>query len=136
MADVFARNELCFPQIQSAFDVIPNTAGAATVGNSDCCLISSLTTEAQQAEIARPDKTGSLDKVPGQGGRRLGKFTASLSMAGNGSPGVRPDCKNFLQGVFGADATIVASTSATWALADALYYLAIWHFMSAPANAT
>jgi hypothetical protein len=136
MSDVFARNQRCYPQIQSAFDAIPNTGGTATVGNSDCCLITSLTTEASVAEIARPDLTGSLDQIVAQAGRRIASFTASMSAAGNGAAGTAPDCKNFLQGAFGAAGVVVSSTSVTWSLADVLYYLAIWNFMTAPANAT
>ncbi len=136
MADVFARYQKCYPQIQSAFDSIPNSSGTATVGNSDCCLITSLTTEANQAEIKRPDKTGSLDSLPAQAGRRIASVSASMSAAGNGAAGTAPDCKNFLQGVFGAAGVVVASTSVTWSLADVLYYLAIWHFTTGVANAT
>ncbi len=136
MADVFDRQQRCYPQIQSAFDAIPNTGGTATVGNSDCCLITSLTTEAAQAEIARPDKTGDLDDVVGQGGRRIGRVSTSMSMAGNGTAGTPPDCKNFLQGIFGAAGAVVSSTSVTYSLADALFYLAVWNFMKAPTNAT
>jgi hypothetical protein len=136
MADVFDRNQRCYPQVQSAFDAIPNTGGAATVGNSDCCLITALTMDAKQAEIARPDKTGSLDQIVAQAGRRIASFSASMSAAGNGAAGTAPDCKNFLQGIFGAAGVVVASTSVTWSLADTLYYLAIWNFMTALANAT
>jgi len=136
MADVFDRNQRCYPQLQTTFDVIPNTAGTATVGNSDCCLITDLKTEAHAAEIVRPDKTGSLDDIVGQAGRRLASVTASMSAAGNGAAGVAPDCKNFLQGIFGAAGVVVSSTSVTWSLADVLYYLAIWNFTTSPANAT
>jgi hypothetical protein len=128
--DVFDRYQRCYPLIQSAFDTV-----IAPV-NADCCLISSLTTEAKQAEITRPDKTGSLDRIMAQAGRRIGSFTASLSMAGNGTAGTAPDCKNFLQGIFGAAGVVVASTSVTWSLADALYYLAIYNYVTNLANAT
>jgi hypothetical protein len=130
MADVFDRNQRCYPLIQSAFD----TVTAPT--NADCCLITSLTTGAQQAEIARPDKTGTLDELVGQGGRRIASFAAAMSAAGNGTAGVAPDCKNFLQGIFGAAGVVVAATSVTWSLADALFYLAVWNFTTSPANAT
>ena len=136
MADVFDRNQRCYPQLQTTFDVIPNAAGVALVGNSDCCLITDLKTEATQAEIARPDKTGSLDAIVAQAGRRIASFSASMSAAGNGTPGTAPDCKTFLQGIFGAAGVVVASTSVAWSLADALYYLAIWNFTTAPAAAT
>jgi hypothetical protein len=136
VADVFARSQRCYPQIQSAFDSIPNTGGTATVANSDCCLVTTLTTEASQAEIVRPDKTGSLDEIVAQAGRRIGKFSAGMSAAGNGGAGVAPDCKNFLQGIIGAAGTIAAGVSVTYSLADALFYLAIYNFMSGIGNAT
>jgi hypothetical protein len=136
MADVFDRYQRCYPQIQSTFDAIPNTGGMATVGNGDCCLITDLKTEPKQAEIKRPDKTGSVDSVMAQGGRRIASLTASLSAAGNGTAGTPPDCKNFLQAIFGAAGVVVASTSVTWSLADTLYYLAVYNFMATIANAT
>ncbi len=136
MSDVFVRNQQCFPQLQSAFDAIPNTTGTATVSNSDCCLITSLTTEAKVNEIERPDLTGSLDRIVAQGGRRIASWAASMSAAPNGAAGTAPDCKNFLQGIFGAAGTVVASTSVTYSLADALFYLAIWDFMNLVPNAT
>jgi hypothetical protein len=135
MADVFARTQRCYPQLQPVYDTIPNTGGTPTVGNSDCCLIRSLTTDPKVAEIKRTDKTGSLNSILAQAGRRISSFSAVLTAAGNGTAGVAPDCKNFLQGIFGAAGVIVAATSVTWTLADVLNYLAIWNF-SAPANST
>jgi len=126
--DVLRIYQRSYPQIQTAFDAIPNSAGAATVAGSDCCLIESLTTDADQAEIARTDKTGTLDAYPTQGGRRTARGQAVLSMAGNGAAGVAPDCKNYLQAAFGKAPTISAGTSVLYTLDDLLYYLAIWNF--------
>lgn len=136
MADVFAYAQQCFIQEQGAFDAIPNTAGAATVANADCCLISSLTTQAEQAEIERPDKTGTQDMLVPQAGRRSGSVSLEMSAAANGAAGVEPDCKKLLKGIFGAAPTIVGATSVTYALGDALTYLSIWDFIDALANAT
>ena len=136
MSDVFARKQRCYPQLQSTFDVIPNSGGTATVGNSDCCLITDLKTEPKQAEIQRPDKTGSVDRIIAQAGRRIASLTASMSAAGNGTAGTPPDCKNFLQAIFGSAGVVASSTSVTWSLADTLYYLAVWNFMTGVANAT
>jgi hypothetical protein len=130
VGDVFDRNQRCYPLIQSAFD----TVIAPT--NSDCCLITDLKTEAKVAEIARPDKTGSLDQIMAQAGRRIASFTASMSAAGNGTAGTPPDCKNFLQGMFGGAGAVVAATSVTWSLADVLVYLAIWNYSTGSGNAT
>jgi len=126
--DVQRYQQRCYPVLQTTFDTI------VTPTNADCCLISSLTTDASQTDIARPDKTGTLDILQPQGGRRVGAWSASMSAAGNGTAGVAPDCKSFLQAGFGKAPTVVAATSVTYALDDLLYYLSIWNF-NAPSGA-
>jgi hypothetical protein len=130
MADVFSRYERCYPLIQSAYDTIPSPT------NSDCCLVTDCTAEAKQNEIERSDKTGTLDRMPAQGGRRVGSVSVAMTAAGNGTAGTAPDCKNLITAAMGAAPTIVASTSVTWALGDALSYMAIWKFLTGLANAT
>jgi hypothetical protein len=135
MSDVQRHLQKCFVQLQSAFDTIPNSAGTATLAGSDACLIISLDTDRSQEKIERPDKSGTLDSVPSQRGKRMARAKVTMSMAGNGAAGSKPDCDEFLQAAFGKAATVVASTSATYAIDDTIYYLTVWHFND-PANAS
>jgi hypothetical protein len=133
--EILRYQQRSYLQIQTAFDSIPNTGGAATVAGSNCCLIRRLDTDAAQADIPRTDKTGTFDKLPAQGGRKSGTVTFEANLNGNGSPGVAPDCSPILQGGFGKAPTIVASTSVTYSLDDLLYYIAAWNF-NAPNTGT
>lgn len=133
--DVLRYLQRLYLQIQTAFDSIPNTGGTATVAGSNCCLISEFTTDPVQAEIPRPDKTGTLDEVMAQGGRKSATTSFALSMAGNGSPGVAPDCGPALQAGFGKLPTISTGVSVLYGLDDLLYYLTAWNF-NAPSTAT
>ncbi|HYX47869.1 MAG TPA: hypothetical protein VE820_13755, partial [Sphingomicrobium sp.] len=122
MADVFERNQRCYVAIQSAFGT------AAAVTGSNCCLITTLNTDATQAEIQRPDKTGTLDEIIAQGGRRIASVDLTFSAAGNGSAGVAPDGSAFLQSAFGKAPTVSGGTSVTYTLDDLLYYLSIYNY--------
>ena len=118
----YTRNQMCFPVLESTFGTAVAPVGA------NACLITSLTTQAAQPEIARPDKTGSLGEIIGIPGRKTATWTAAMSMAGNGAPGVAPDCDKLLQLVFGKAPTIVGSASATYGLDDANLSASIWHY--------
>ena len=60
----FTRNQMCFPVLESTFGTAVTPVGA------NACLITSLTTQASQPEIPRPDKTGSLGEIIGIPGRK------------------------------------------------------------------
>jgi hypothetical protein len=122
MAVAYTRNQMCFPVLESTFGTAVTPVGA------DACLITSLSTQASQGEIPRPDKTGSLGEIAGIPGRRSATWQASMSLAGNGAAGVAPDCDVFLQLIFGKAVAIAAATSATYALDDNQYSGSIWHY--------
>ena len=118
----YTRNQTCFPVLESVFGTAVTPVGA------DACLITSFTTQAAQQEIPRTDKTGSLGEILGIPGRRTASWSASMSAAGNGAAGVVPDMDVFLQLIFGKAATIVSSTSATYALDDTQYSGSLWNY--------
>lgn len=118
----YTRNQMCFPVLESVFGTAVVPVGA------DACLITSLTTQASQAEIPRPDKTGSLGEVIGMPGRKTASWSAAMSMAGNGAAGTEPDCDTLLQLIFGKAVTKSAGVSATYALDDNNYSASIWHY--------
>lgn len=118
----FTRNQKCFPVLESSFGT------AVTPVGTNACLITSLTTQASQPIIPRPDKTGSLGEILGIPGRKSANWSAAMSMAGNGAAGVKPDCDVLLQLIFGKAVVIASGVSATYGLADNSYSASIWHY--------
>src|SRR5690242_19114248 len=118
----YTRNQQCFPVLESTFGTAVAPVGA------DAALIIALSTQADQNEIPRPDKTGSLGEILGIPGRRTANWSDSMSAAGNGAAGVVPDMDVFLQLIFGKAAAVVASTSVTYGLDDNQYSASIWHY--------
>lgn len=135
MASVNSQNQSCYLQKETTAATIPNTAGTASVANANACRIISLTTDQNQALIDRPDKLPTLDFTVGVGGRKNASWSASMSLAGNGAAGVKPDCDPLLEALFGAAGVIVASTSVTYNPDDTSPTLSIWNFRK-PAGAT
>ena len=125
-----SRKQRCYVQVESSYGEIPNSGGTASVANGDACLITSLVTKPTTARIQRPDKTGTLSAVAGYNGRKIGEWSASMSMAGSGTAGTAPDCDPFLQALFGQAGTVVPATSVTYALADAHPSLSIYNYRS------
>lgn len=118
----YTRNQACYPVLESAFGTAVAPVGA------DAVLITSLTTQAAQNEISRPDKTGSLGEIQGISGRKTASWSASMSAAGNGAAGVAPDMDVLLQLIFGKAVAISAGVSSTYALDDNNYSGSIWHY--------
>lgn len=106
------RNERVYPFMQTTF----GTATALT--GSQACRIVKFSANNQVPIMTRPDKTGSRSLEQGIPGRRVGQWEVDMSLAANGAPGVVPDCDMFLQLLFGQAATVVASTSCTYAIND------------------
>lgn len=130
MSFALSRNERLYLQVESAYGVIPNTTGTATVGNSNACRLIKASLDAQAALIKRPDKTGTRSQLIGVVGRKNSDWSIDMSLAPNGSAGVIPDCDPLLQGVFGQTPTIVGGTSVTYSLVDSIKSLALWSFRS------
>jgi len=110
----YTRLQRVFPAIEAAFGIAP--AGAPS--NTDCCLITTFSDDAVNPEIVRPDKTGAFGEILGIMGRRSATWAATLSAAGNGVKGIKPDCDVFLQLLFGQAAVAVASTSVTYTMSE------------------
>jgi hypothetical protein len=128
MSYAFSRNERIYLQKETAFGTIPNTGGTASVSGSSACrhVKASLTPEV--ALLVRPDKTGARTATAGVAGRKIGKWSVEMSLAANGAAGVVPDCDPLLVALFGADATINAGVSVSYALADVVKSLCLWRF--------
>lgn len=100
----------------------------ATLTGASACRHTKVSLKAMNPRTPRNDKTGTLSKTAGIGGLRMCSVSCDMDLAANGAPGVKPDCDPFLQSIFGAAPTIVASTSVTYNLADAFIPITIGHF--------
>ncbi len=79
---------------------------------------------AQQNAVNTPTyKTGKRSPLLGVRGRQAGTFSLSKPFIPSGAAGTAPDDDPVLQACMGQAGTVVASTSVTYSLADALNYL-------------
>ncbi len=123
-----ARNERLYLQAESSYGVIPNSSGTATVAGSNACRHTELTISPNVEMGMRNDKTGTRDRTAGIPLRRTATWNATMDLAGNGSPGVVPDCDPILQALFGGTGSISAGISVTYAMTDAFKSFAGWSF--------
>lgn len=115
----FSRLERAYLQVQPLFGIIPNTAGTATVGNSNACRFTRMELQNDVALLERPDKTGTRSQEGMISGRKAGRWSIDLSLAANGTPGVLPDPDPLLQAIFGQTAAIGSGTTTITSSTDA-----------------
>jgi hypothetical protein len=120
--------ERIYVQPEAVFGTAPNTSGTATVAGSNYVRHTKSTLQATQALIPSTDKTGSISATQGAIGARGGTWSLDFEARPNGAAGVVPDCDPILQAAFGQAATIVASTSATYTLANAIKSFTMYRF--------
>lgn len=120
MAYPLTREERIYLQNQTAIATIPNSGGAATVANSNCCRHTRASLDPVVTTIYRNDKTGQRHRTPGVGGREVGQWSTLMDLAANGAAGVAPDCDPILRGIWGQAPVIVASTSVTYSMANGI----------------
>lgn len=117
----FSRNERAYVQSQAVFGTIPNSSGTATLAGSNALRFIGLELQNDTALLERPDKTGTRSQEGMTAGRKVGRWSISLSLVANGSSTTIPDCDPILSSAFGQTATvtsnapvsITSSTSAT-----------------------
>jgi hypothetical protein len=107
----FSRLERAYLQVQPLFGIIPNTSGTATLGNSNACRFIRMDLNNEVALLERPDKTGTRSMEQMTGGRKIGRWSIEMSVAGNGTAGVAPDCDPILQAAFGQTAAVGSGTA-------------------------
>jgi hypothetical protein len=128
MAYSLSRNERIYLQTEASFGVIPNSTGTATVAGGDACRHTKCVLTPEAAKLKRPDKTGSRSQTAGARGRKAGRWSLEMALAGNGAAGVLPDCDPLLVALFGKAGTVAASTSVTYSLDDAIKSFCLWRF--------
>ena len=121
---IFNRNRQMFIAAQTVDALtLPTSITAANF-----CLFSKLSLDSNTNSIVRPDLNGSRTSIIGLKGRMTGSYSAEMTLAGSGSAGVAPDNDVMLQSVFGQAPTVVATTSVTYNLTDAISTFALYHF--------
>lgn len=127
-----SRLERLYLQKQPVFGVIPGgnltSPTTATVAGGDACRFIRMRLTNETAVIVRPDKTGSRSQTAGIKGRTFGRWSAEMSMVGNGTAGTVPDCDPLLTALFGQDADVVPGTSCTYEFADDIPMVSLWSF--------
>src|SRR5690348_13456642 len=117
-----SRLERLYLQKQLTFGLIPggnlSVPTTANVADGDACLFIRMRLTSETSVIIRPDKTGSRSQTAGIKGRTFGRWSAEMSLAGNGAAGSLPDCDPLLVGLFGQDATIASGASCTYTFAE------------------
>lgn len=120
--------------------VIPNSTGTWT--NAGVAQMRFDTFDPKSANPLNTPKykTGNSSPMKGVRGRQGGSGSLSKPFIPSGAAGTAPDDDVILQSIFGAAPTTVASTSVTYALADAIKYLFVPFYnknagMSSPTNA-
>lgn len=107
---------------------IPNSTGTPTLSASDAVRHVSCRLSATANLISSVAKTGSLGRLIGQKGRRLGSFELVVPLQGSGTAGTLADMDPLWTNIFGQAATVVSSTSATYSIAENATSLTIWRF--------
>lgn len=128
MAFALSRNERCYVQLESTYGTIPNTAGTADLGNDDAFRHVRFQCMNDVQVIDRPDKTGTRSQTVGTAGRKFARFALEMGLSAYGSAGDKPRVDPLLEALFGKAGTVVASTSVTYDLDDAMPSVSIWSF--------
>jgi hypothetical protein len=128
-----SRDLTLYAQLQPGGSrVIPNTTGVWTSTTAAKLRFNTLAI-AQANPVNTPTyKTGKRSPLLGVRGRQGGSFTLNKPFIPSGAAGTAPDDDPILQAVFGVAPTIVASTSVTYNLNDALNYLALFLYNKTP----
>lgn len=113
----YSRDERIYLLLESQYGITPNFGGSSTLAGSNCCLINSVTLDPVVDLYDSEYKTGSRGMMPGQPGRKIGNFSITLPLKGNGTPGVPQDAAPIIYSAFGSQ-TVNGGSNVTYALID------------------
>ena len=106
-------------QIQTLLATIPNTSGTWTQTGAKYVPHNKVTIKRIDPLIEAQFKTGTGSMLSGvQGGKRYCTADIEIPLMPSGAAGTVPNSDPGLQGLFGQESTIVASTSVTYSFAD------------------
>lgn len=111
MSFSLTRLERIYLQTQADYNTIPNSSGTATLAGANACRIIKAMLDNEVSTIKRMDKTGRRSPTAGVPGRKFGKWSVEMSLAPNGTGGVKPDCDPIIQGFMGAAGAATTATA-------------------------
>lgn len=123
-----------FTRLEHFFTKLETTYGTAVAPTAAGLRLIKFDAQNQVNLLRRRDKTGSRTKVHGIRGRASSKWSYEGTLYGSGTAGVLPDADVLFQLLFGKAATVVADTSVTYSLADAILSASLWSYRQ-PADA-
>jgi hypothetical protein len=122
MAQANSQTQYVFLTKESVTDTIVACA------NANACRITKCNLTPAYPLIARRDKAPGFGAIVGVPGAKSAAFDITMDLCPSGAAGTVPDCDPLLDSLFGAAATLVASTSATYNLATALRTIDVWNY--------
>ncbi len=127
------RDFTLWAQLQSGGTrIINNSSGTWTSTGAAKLRFNTFNLSQQNAVNTPTYKTGKRSPLLGLRGRQAGTFTLSKPFIPSGAAGTAPDDDPILQSFMGQAGTVVASTSVTYSLSDALLYLAFFLYNQTP----
>lgn len=118
-----SRDRTLYAQLITGPRTIQNSAGVWTSTNTQRVRFNTFGPSAGNSVNSPTYKTSNRSRLAGLRGRQNGSWTLQKPFFPSGSAGVRPDDDPILAAIFGTTGTVVASTSVTYNLTDALNYL-------------
>ncbi|HXJ41096.1 MAG TPA: hypothetical protein VNH18_17570 [Bryobacteraceae bacterium] len=118
----FERNERVYVQGESAFGIIPNAAGVATLAAANAMRHIDVSLTPDETMIVREDKTGDRTETAGEVGRYMGNFSLKQTHATNGTPGTACDANPVLESLFCAANTVRTGTTSVSACTTGAAY--------------
>jgi hypothetical protein len=135
-----SRDRTLYAQVITGSRIIQNSSGVWTTTGTQKVRFNTFGLNPNNAINSPTYKTGNRSRLIGVRGRQSGAWTLQKPFFPSGTAGTRPDDDPLLTAIFGATGTVVASTSVTYNLTDALNYLLLPVYnktpgLSSPTNA-
>lgn len=139
MPTIFSSSPLvrAFCLAQSSLRTLPNSTGTPTMTGNKMFPFTRFVLTPGNEIIEDDSKTGTGSMTVGRAGRKgPGMIDLELPFRPSGAAGTAPDIDAILAGCFGATATLVSSTSATYNQSDAISPFALYLFDRSSSSAT
>lgn len=127
-----SRDRTLYAQIITGPRTIQNASGVWTNTGTSKVRFNTFGPSANNPVNSPQYKTGNRSRLQGLRGRQGGSWTLNKPFFPSGAAGTRPDDDTILESIFGATGTVVASTSVTYNLTDALNFLGFFDYNKTP----
>lgn len=134
MPTVFSnsRDVTLYAQLMTDARTVPNSTGTWTTTGTQKVRFNTFSLASNNAVNTPTYKTGNRSPLLGVRGRQSGTATIQKPFIPSGAAGTRPDDDPILTSIFGVTGTVVASTSVTYNLTDALNFLFLPRYNKTP----